>query len=240
MRRFVASCSAVLLALVVLGACGGDSAKTSANTSDPSDTKASETTSPDDGTGSGNDFAQRYADATKARFKITYTTNDGDPQTYAQDGKGNSVYGDGNSQYFRSSSGSVLCTTDSDGKASCGPAPGGASVSPFLALFNAGQGYIQVLGNFADTESKSVAGRDAECVTFSKDTAKGVGAVGAAIAAAIEGSLTYCVDKETGVLLESSTTDESGTTTDSFKVTKFETPTDADFTPPTTPASLPL
>ena len=39
-------------------------------------------------------------------------------------------------------------------------------------------------------------------------------------------------------MLEYSTKDADGKTTDSFKVTKFGEPTDADFTPPATPSSV--
>ena len=230
MRRFVACCSAFLLALAVLGACGGDSAKTT------SETNASDTTSPDDG--SGNDFAQLYADAAKARFKITFDSPNDDSTVYAQDGNGKSVYGAGDSQTFISPSGTVTCSTVS-GTSTCTQVPVGATVNPFLGIFNAGQTYIQALGNFADKESKTIAGRDAECVTFSKETVKDAGPAGRAIASAIKGSLTYCVDKDTGVLLESSTTDEGGTTTNSFKVTKFEEPSDSDFTPPATAQTSP-
>ena len=238
MRKLIAACSAALIAMAMLGACGGDSDKPSSGPD--GDSSSTTTTDGSDGNNDDNgdnDFAAKFAAARNERFKITYTSDGGDPQTYAQDGKGNSVYGDSNSQFFTSSSGSVTCNTDSEGKATCTALPVGASVSPFLGLFNAGQTYVQALGRFADTESKTLAGRDAECVTFSKETVKDAGAAGRVIASAIKGSLTYCVDKDTGVLLESSTKDQSGTTTNSFTVTKFEEPSDSDFTPPATPSS---
>ena len=146
-----------------------------------SDTEADTTTTPT-GTGSSDsDFAKLVADASKERFKITYTTGSGSAdQTYAQDGKGNSVYGSADSQYFTSASGSVSCNTDSNGKATCLQVPGGATVNPFLTLFQAGKSYIDALGGrYGDVSSKTIAGRDAKCLTISVGSgrAQGLGGV---------------------------------------------------------------
>lgn len=228
MRRFVASCSVVLIAIAAFAACGGGSSKSPAS----SGTQAG-TTSPAGNGSTNSDLAKLYADAAKARFKITYTSGNGSaPQTYAQDGKGNSVYGSADSQYFTSASGSVSCNTDSNGKATCLQVPGGATVNPFLTLFQAGKSYIDALGGrYGDVSSKTIAGRDAKCVTISAKSIAGVNG--------IKGSATYCIDKGTGVLLEISGTDASGKDATSLTVTKFEEPTDSDFTPPATPSSVP-
>jgi hypothetical protein len=234
MRRFIASCSVVLLAIALLGACGGSDEKPGVASPD---TKSD--SSNDGNNSSDDDFSKLYADALKQKFKITFVDDSGDETTYAQDGNGKSVYGSGDSLVFTSSSGTVSCDTPSGGKAECTELPGGSSVSPFLGIYNLGRTYISALGRFGDKSSKTIADRDAECVTFSQKTVADAGPVGAAVASAIKGSLTYCVDKDTGVLLAYTTEDADGKTTDSFKVTKFEEPSDSDFTPPATPSSLP-
>ena len=222
MRRSLATGSVVLVAIALLGACGGSSSKGAASP----DTKKSDTsTTTTSGSSSDGDFAKLVADASKERFKITYTTGSGnDEQTYAQDGKGNSVYGSSDSQYFTSADGSVSCNTDSTGKATCTKVPGiGTAISPFLSLFQAGKAAINALGGtYGDVSSKTIAGRDAKCVTIS---------VGA--------SASYCIDTKTGVLLEISAKDPSGKELTSFTVTKFEEPSDSDFTPPATPGTIP-
>jgi len=227
MRRPVKLCPVVLIAIALFAACGGSSSKSPASSGTGPNTTAS------NGSGSTNgDLAKLYADAAKARFKITYTSGTGsETQTYAQDGKGNSVFGTADSKYFTSASGSVSCSTAS-GKATCLEVPGGATVNPFLTLFQAGKSYIDALGGkYGDVTSKTIAGRDAKCVTISAESIAKV--------SGIKGSATYCIDKDTGVLLEISSTDASGTHDTSFNVTKFEEPTDSDFTPPATPSSAP-
>lgn len=217
MRRFIASCSVVLLSIALLGACGGSSEKEGVAT------PGTKSDSSNDGNNSSDDdYAKLVADAAKARFKITYTSgNDGDEQTYAQDGKGTSVYGSGNTQYFTSAEGSVSCSTDSDGKAACTKVPGSTGAIPFLGLFQAGKAAIDSLGGiYGDTSSKTIADRDAKCITIPV------------------ASVSYCIDKETGVLLEISA-ETSGKKEVSFKVTKFEEPSDSDFEPPATPDTLP-
>jgi hypothetical protein len=231
MRRFVASCSVVLIAIALLGACGGSESKTPA----ASDTKP-DTTTPD---GSGSDIAQLYADMTKQKFKVTFTSGGDDSTTYAQDGNGKSFYTSGDSQTFTSSSGTVTCSTVS-GTATCTQVPGGATVSPFLGVYNAGKTYVTALAAYGDKSTKTIAGRDAECVTISGDSvASKAGPAVAAIAAAINGSVGYCVDKDTGVLLQATATDASGKDSTLFEVTKYEEPSDSDFTPPATPQAVP-
>jgi len=226
MRRPVASRSVVLIAIALFAACGGSSSKSPAS----SGTGPNTTTSNSSGSTNG-DLAKLYADAAKARFKITYTSGTGsETQTYAQDGKGNSVFGTADSKYFTSASGSVSCNTAS-GKATC-LERGGATVNPFLTLFQAGKSYLDALGGrYGDVASKTIAGRAAKCVTISAESIARI--------SGIKGSATYCIDKDTGVLLEISSTDASGTHDTSFNVTKFEEPTDSDFTPPATPSSAP-
>ncbi len=224
MRRFLASCSIVLVAIVLFGACRGSGPKNSGS----SDTE---------GASSNRDFAKLYADAENQKFKITFTIGDSkDEKTYAQDGNGNSVYTAGDSQTFTSSAGTVVCTASS-GTPTCGKVAEGATATAFLDLYKGGMQYVDALGDrLGDVSSKTIADRDARCVTIS---AKSIGgAVGDALGA-IKGSGTYCIDKDTGVLLEVSRTDAEGDESTAFIVTKFEEPSASEFTPPATTSSLP-
>ena len=210
MRRFVAACSVVLIAIALLGACGGSEEE------GPRSSDANNNSSVDD-------YTKLLGDSAKARFKITYTGDDGEEHTYAQDGKGNRVYDSGDTQYFTSADGSVSCNTDTDGHPTCTQLPGTAAAIPFLGLLSRGKAAIATLGGrFGDTSSKTIAGRDAKCLTVS---------VGA--------SATYCIDSETGVLLEISARSASGKDLVSLKVTKYEEPSDSDFTPPAPPDTVP-
>jgi hypothetical protein len=236
MRKIIASCSAALIAIAVLGACGSSASSKSSDTNAPGTTNGSSGgTSPG---ASGSELSQLYANASKQKFKITFTDDSGDTQVYEQDGQGNSVWNTGDSKIFTTSSGSATCTTDSNGKAQClDTGATGLATNLFLTYFNLGKSYVTALGgNFGDTSSKTVAGRSADCV---KLTAASFGAVAAALAASIKGSLTFCVDKQTGVLLEWKATDNDGKTSSVFEVTKFEEPADSDFTLPATPQTIP-
>ena len=104
------------------------------------------------------------------------------------------------------------------------------------------ESYFSELGNkFGTTSTKTISGREAQCVTFSaKDLA---GAVGGAVAkaggASLKGSATYCIDKDTGATLEVASTDDSGKASTSLLVTKFQPPSASDFVPPATPSTIP-
>src|SRR5207237_4418361 len=117
---------------------------------------------------------------------------------------------------------------------------GGATVSSFLGIYNAGKTYVTALAAYGDRSSKTIAGRDAECVTISGDSvAAKAGPAVAPIASAIKGSVGYCIDKDTGVLLEATATDASGKKTTGFEVKKYEESSDSDFTSQDTPMTVP-
>ena len=234
MRRFVAACSVVLISIALFAACGGGSDKANS----PLDSIGA--TSPSGSSGNASsDIAQLYADATKQKFKITFTTGGGESTTYAQDGTGRSMWSSGGSQTFISPTATVNCNTVS-GNATCYSSAAGGTTSPFLGIYQAAKTYVTQLAAYGDKSSKAIAGRDAECVTISADSVanKAPGPL-AAIAAAIKGSVGYCIDKSTGVLLQASATDASGKETKAFDVTKFEQPSDSDLTPPSTHGSAP-
>ena len=235
MRKLVASCSAVLIAAALLAACGGGSSSKSGNPL---------TTSPGGGASSSNDsLSKLVADANKGKFKITFTDDSGNAQVYAQDGNGNSMFGTGDSTTFISKDATISCNKDS-GKDVCtqSPASVGALGNPFVAILAGMRTYFTALGGkLGDTSSRKIAGRDATCVTFSaKDLAGSIGgAIANAAGKSLKGSATYCIDKDTGAPLEISGSDDSGKSSTTLKVTKFETPSASDFTPPATPTTVP-
>ncbi len=239
MRRFVALVSAALIAGAALSACGGGG---SSKAEDPGSTSSGTNASGD--SSSDDDFKQLIDDASKEKYKITYTSDGGDEQTYAQDGNGKTVFGDDNSQSFVSDDATIVCNKSSSDAWECTQSPVslGAAANPFLGLLTLQKTYLSALGDrFGDTSDKTIAGRDAKCVSFSqKDILGGIGgAIAGAAGADLKGSATYCFDKDTGVTLEISGTDDSGKETSSLIVTKFEIPTDAEFTPPATPGTTP-
>lgn len=233
MRKLVASCSAILIAAAALAACGSSgSSKAAGNTT--TSTGASTGGTPGVSVPPGNDqLSKLVGDAAKQKFKVTYTGLGGTDMVYAQDGQGKSVYGPPEAQIFSSPSGSVSCGKTSAGPTTCTPLPSSyASASPFLGYFSTGKTYLNALAGHGNKQTKTIAGRTADCVTFSASDF--AGAAGVALGAALKGSATYCVDKSTGVLLEVSATDASGQSSTAFTVSKFEEPTAAEFTPPVT------
>ena len=80
-------------------------------------------------------------------------------------------------------------------------------------------------------EGEQVAGRDAACATID------AGNLGA-LSAALKGSYSVCIDKETGIMLQAKADSGSGSTED-ITATDFGEPTAADFTPPATPSTIP-
>ena len=224
MRKLVASCSAVLIAGAVLAACGS-SGSSKANDTTPT-TTAGGASSPSD-----TDLSKLVADANKQKFKITYTDGSGTTQTYEQDGNGNSVYGGEGTLTFLSKSSIVNCDK-STGSYQCTetPASVGSAGSPFSGIATALQSQLSALGGrFGSTSSKTIAGRDAQCVTFSMSDIVGSNQ---------KASYSYCIDKGTGATLEVAV-DNGGKKTTSLLVTKFESPSTSDFTPPATPSTIP-
>ena len=221
MRKLVASGSAIVLAAAVLAACGSSG---SSKANDSSATTAAGSSSP-----SETDLSKLVADANKQKFKITYTDGSGTTQTYEQDGNGNSVYGTDASLTFVTRTSIVNCDRSS-GSYQCTETPSsqGNAASPFSGIVTALQSQLGALGGrFGSTSSKTIAGRDAECVTFSQSDLVGSGSTA---------SYTGCIDKQTGTTLEFAV-DNGAKKTTSLLVTKFESPGASDFTPPVTPST---
>ncbi len=227
-----------LLAVAVVGtlalaACGGGK-----STSNFSAGKGA-TTSPG-AKGGGSDFSSLVAKTSAAKYKVTYQSGTDTPFTIAQDPPRFS-YISGDSSTYVTADGSAVSCSGTGPTATCTSIPGsGASIrqgltSSFgaigaLLVSESGKG-IPGLTSVSKTSSQTIAGRDAVCATID---ASSLGVLGAAI----KGSYTVCVDKATGVMLESRSDDGKGNVSD-VKATDFGTPSDADFTPPATPITIP-
>jgi hypothetical protein len=191
------------------------------------------------GSGGGSEFSKLLAKTNAATYKVTYRRGDDTPFTIAQKPPRFS-YTSGDSSTYVTADGSAISCSGKGPTATCtAMAGGGDAVKQGLtSLFGAlGALFVSEANqNIPGLESlksndKSIAGRDAAC-------AKLDGGILGVLGAAIKASALVCVDKETGVLLES-TADDGGGSTASIKATAFGEPTDADLTPPATPITLP-
>ena len=191
------------------------------------------------GGGGSDEISKLLAKTKEAKYKVTYESGNDKPITIAQDPPRFS-YVQGDSSTYVTADGSAVSCSGTGSAATCTKLPGnGASVIQSLSasfgslatlfLSEAGKG-IPGLANIKTTDKK-IAGRDAACATIDSST---LGVLGAAI----KGSYSVCIDKKTGIMLQTKSDDGSGSTGD-LTATDFGTPTDADLTPPATPSSIP-
>jgi hypothetical protein len=228
---FAISCS-VIVAASVLAACGGSgsTAKGPATNSNNSGTASA-------GQLSSAELSTLVAAAAKQKFKVTYTDGSGDTLLYAQDGNGNVMQGNSDSESFSTSTATISCDKSS-GTFQCTSTPGASSASdsPFTSVVTLLQSYLSARDdNVGSQSTKTIAGRAAQCVTFSaKDLTGNVSGATAEIAEP-KVSATFCIDADTGATLEVSATDATGKPSTSLKVTDFGTPSPSDFVPPVPP-----
>jgi hypothetical protein len=229
MRKLVSGGSAAMIALAALAACSGGS-----STANSTPTTNGGVASP-----SSQDLSHLVANANKQRVKIAFTLGGGPEQVYEQDGKGNSVLRSGDSETFSTKTNTISCDKIS-GKSECSVSPGSdESDNPFLGVVTLERSQLSALGGrFGTTSSKTIAGRNAQCVTFSTNDLIGGAGSGPEVAAAA--TYEYCIDKDTGVTLRVSTTDNSGKQASVLLVTAFGAPKASDFTPPATPTAATL
>lgn len=246
MRKHVAVLVVVAVAIAFVGCGGSSKSSTQPGGTSPGDTSSANTTAKSGGgnngsNGAGNSALSELLAKTKAAtYKVTYTSGAQDqPFTIAQDPPRFS-YIQGDSSTYVLADGSAVSCSGSGSSATCSTLPGGAAAfktgltTAFgamgaLFLSAAGSGIPGLLD--IKTTDEKVAGRDASCATIDGST---LGALGGAI----KGSYKVCVDKETGVMLQ--TKADSGTgTSDDITATDFSEPTDADFTPPATASTIP-
>jgi hypothetical protein len=226
----------VLVAVLALAACGSSSSSGSGGTG----------ASNNGGSGAKDDFAGLLGKTKQAKYKVTYTGGSDKAFTVAQDPPRFSFTSGDSSTYVLADGSGVSCFDGggppTSGAATCTELPGSAAsieqgmtslFGPVGALFveNAGKG-IPGLGNIATTSGKTIAGRDAECATLDKNS---LGVFGAALGSS---SYSVCIDKDTGVMLSTKADDGKGNV-EAITATSFGPPTDADFTPPSAPVTIP-
>jgi hypothetical protein len=226
MRGFVASCAAVILAAAVLAACGGGNGHHPSAPSTPAGGSSPAT----------NSLSQLVANANQQKFKITYVDGGGNRQSYEQDGNGDSVSGSAGSLTFVTKTSATICDQTS-GAYQCTQSPisPDAAANPFSGVVTAFQSQLSALGGrYGSQSTTTIAGREAQCVTFSATDFEGSVDATTAPASAGQPSYSYCIDTVTGVTLKVAVTDASGKQTTSLLVTNFALPKASDFTPPAT------
>jgi len=239
----------VVAATLALAACGGSSKKSvnpvAGGTTAP-------TTAGGSSSGSSSDFSKLAGEYAKAKIKITYaSTSSGSNETLtiAQDGNGKSAFTTGGSTIYNDGTKSIACEgTGPSAQCTDMSSLGGATANIgalFTGTFSGLAAALATLGG-GDKSSDNIAGRDASCVKYkasdligklatlplfkdSKDNASDYDP---------NDSATICVDKQTGYLLKISST-KKGKAEEALVATAVGEPTDSDFTPPATPATMP-
>ncbi len=247
MRRI--AITGMVIAAMTLAACGGSSKSSSTGAGNTSKSGGSPTTG---GILSGNsDLAKLAGQYAKAKIKITYQqTGSGstDTLTIAQDGNGKSSFSTGSGTFYSDGKTSVSC--DGTGtSATCtdlGSLGGAANIgASFTGIFAAFAAVLTQLGG-GDKSSQTIAGRDASCVKYkASDVIGRLSGLSLFKGSDIKSSdydpndsATICIDKKTGFVLEFTST-KKGAPSDSMTATAVSDPTDADFTPPVTPQTMP-
>ena len=229
MRKHLAVVGLVVVAIGFAG-CGGSSTPSSKASGSGNTT----------GKNGGDDELSKLLEKTKsAKYKVTYQSGNDEAFTIAQDPPLFSYVQGDSATYVLKDDSAVSCS-GTGSTATCTQLPGGgatmktgltAGLGAFAALFlsQSGTGIPGLLN--VKTTNKEVAGRDAACATID------AGSLGA-LSAALKGSYSVCIDKETGIMLQTKADSGNGST-DDITATAFSEPTEADFTPPATPSTIP-
>jgi hypothetical protein len=190
------------------------------------------------GGGGSDEISKLLAKTKEAKYKVTYESGNDKPITIAQDPPRFS-YVSGDSASYVLADGSAVSCSGKGSSATCTALPGGDAIKTMMTtvygavgsflLSDAGNGIPGLLN--IKTTDKKIAGRDAACATIDS-SALGV------LSAVIKGSYTVCIDKQTGIMLQTKSDDGSGSTSDLTAI-DFGAPTDADLTPPATTSTIP-
>jgi hypothetical protein len=250
----------IVAATMTIAACGGSSKAKS------TDTGAGATTTTSAGGGSnsgGGNSGGGSSDVSKVNIKVTYaetdTGTDGKTTTsmltIAQNGKGKSFFAESEagdtpadaSTIYTDGTTTVECQgTGTTAQCTSVPAAAGGSVAAGVT-----EGFTQLaalessLGG-GDKSSESIAGRDASCVKYrAGDVVSKMSSLpffkGSDEKASdydANDTFTICTDKDTGFPLKFGGT-KKGADDGSLVATAVSEPTDADFTPPVTPVTVP-
>lgn len=214
---------------IALAACGGSSSSKGGSGGSERSTTSSAVAS------GGGEFGDLAAKAKDADVRVTYRSGgrDGD-FTIAQFG-GDSYIAFGNDAFYSVGGKSVTCQgTGAD--AQCFELPGNADIGgtivqsffgSYAAIFDGVRNESNAFGSVkVSSNSETIAGRAATCASY------------AASAAGQSGSVTLCLDRETGYVLRVGSS-ANGDSASQIEATSFRTSTAADVTPPATPQGIP-
>jgi hypothetical protein len=231
MRKYLACITIAALALSALAACGGDDDDSTNNAGATTTSKSGDNGSTGSTTGN-SDFDALLKKTKDSRYRVTYTTSDGNEITISNDPP-KRAFITGDSMVIDTGSETVNCNgTGADAKCIKNPI-GQTGIDAMLtgffgvysALVSAADKNLGIVFDVTKSGDEEIAGRSATCAEIS----------GGALVQG-KGHLKACVDKETGVLLLGETGD--GNDTNKIEATKFEDPKDSDFEPPAEPTDL--
>jgi hypothetical protein len=247
----------LVVAAMVLAACGGSS-KSSSTGGSGSTASGGSGGSPTTAGGSSSDSGGS-SNISTANIKVSYTesgtgTTGNTTITFAQNGKGKVSF----SSQDPTDTTTPLTTIYVDGtnlvecegtgtKASCTqvPAAEAALGSTVTVAFSALASVVTSIGG-GDKSSETIAGRDAQCWKFKAQTVIGKLATNPIFKNSdvkvsdydANDTESICLDKKTGFPLKFTGT-KKGAAENQLTAIAVSDPTDADFTPPATPAPAP-
>jgi hypothetical protein len=241
----------VVVATIAVAACGGSSKNNSAPGGSGTTTAGKSDSATTSGGGDSNDVSKLADKFAKAKIKISYTSSGGGESTMitiAQDGNGKSAFSADDGTYYTDGKSTVACQ-GSGASAQCTDLGGTGGAGA-----NIGATYTATFGLFATTlstlpggekSSETIAGRDASCVKYKASDVIGKLASSPLFKDSTkpgdydpDDTATICIDKDTGFVLKFGGT-KKGAAEDVLVATAVSEPTDADFTPPVTPQTLP-
>ena len=225
--------SASLAAVLLVAACGGSSNNGSSTTTGGA---GSGSTTSSISTGN-SDLDALLQKSKTANVKVTYKS-DKSSDTFTQvQHDGNTAFITGNSGFYTVDGKTYTCQ-DLNTQPACVAMPSIGGVNPasaattgffgvYAALFSASSSFAsRIAGLSKTTSNETIAGRDAKCVTLD----------GSAFGES--GSITACIDSETGVFLKGSTSTSAGAG-GSIEATSFAKSTADDVKLPAQPTSIP-
>jgi len=226
----------VLVASITVAACGGSSGKPAANVGSGNGA----VTSP---SGSSNAFSDLIAKEKSADIKITYTDSNGKSTTIEQDGKGKSLWMSDSGLTISDGTSTIQCDGEtSTARCTDVGTEGGTESAGLTTVFNtiyAGLSSLKLSDYGGNTSTQTIAGRDADCITFrASDFAGVLSSIAKNSDTSPNASETACVDHDTGFLLKLEGSDGEQTT-QQLVATAASKSSPADFAPPSTPVTIP-
>ena len=217
MRRWLALAMVFTLGVAACG--GGDDDSNDAASDDSSATTADDST---DGTTGDSEIDALIERAKAATIRVTYETDGGTAFTMSQDGDNRALIQEDGQKLLEVDGHVYTCSGGESGQCMQMPDQAEGLTSMMMSMFGM---YALVaipdvgenpLFDVTKTEDREIAGRSATCTTLE-----------AGMLAGTDGSITACLDDETGVFLLGET--ESDSDNSRIEATEVGEPQDADF-----------